>query len=229
MRILTLLLLSVAVFAGPPMLSNDPFVPAVDEVELNIAIQREHVENQDIVTEAPIIDFNYGVYENLQLTLEGAYVSEGSKSDWGGTKVALKYMFYDDGLFAMALYPQYSSYPAQSIFNEGETYEISAPINVTLSENLDWVIDIAYIIPLHIDTHFEFGSYLKYKYEKHAFYLEVFAEGEAHQEHFFVFGNVGYSYEFIDGISFLISYGKHITENKEEHAHKAYSALQFVF
>lgn len=223
-------LLSTSLFAGPPMHSNDPFVPSLHEFEVNIAVEGEHREHR--LFRAPIIDLNYGIAESVQLTLETAYAHTDkeayNQSDFDSFEVAVKWLFYEDDFFAIALYPKYESYPAESIFNEGKAYELTIPLNLTLSESLDLVIDFTYVHPLENEEHTEFGTYLKYKDEKQTYFTELFMEEAEHQEHFFALVGIGYMYQFHKSVAFMISFSKEITSSKIR-ANRGYSGLQFLF
>lgn len=231
MKKLILFLATTYLFAGPPMKSSDPFVPALHEFEVNLAVEGEHKENRLFRT--PIIDVNYGVVENVQLTLETAYAHSDdeaySKSDFDSFETAVKWLFYEDAFFAIALYPKYKSYPIDSIFNEGITYELSLPMNLALSNSLDLVVNLTYVYPLDNEKHSELGTYLKYKNSKHTYYTELFMEDAKHQHHFFILGVVGYMYQLHKNISFMISYGKEITNSDTNRATIGYSGFQFLF
>ncbi len=226
MKILLIILLSSYLFAGPPMKSNDPFVPALHEFEINIAVEGEHEEYR--LHRAPIIDFNFGLLQNVQLTIETAYAISEHENDFDSFEFAVKWLFYQNDFFAIALYPKFKSYPIDSVFNEGENYELSIPMNFAISKSLDLVTDITYIYPREGEKHFEFGTYLKYKNDKHTYFIELFSEGFNDQNSFFILGNIGYTYQFHENIAFMISYGKELT-NTQYRTTIGYSGLQFIF
>src|SRR3954469_24354675 len=58
---------------GPPMITDDPGTPGNRKWEINLAITFEHRPNETSY-DAPGIDLNYGVGENVQLTLQGGPV-----------------------------------------------------------------------------------------------------------------------------------------------------------
>ncbi len=223
---LMLFLFSTYLFAGPPMKSSDPFVPALHEFEVNIAAEGEHKDA--ILRRLPIIDINYGIIENVQVTFETAYIHSDLESDFDSFEIALKWLFYENDFFAIALYPKYKSYPLDSVFNEGETCEFTLPMNFTLNDSLDLVTDVTYVHPLEGENHFEFGTYIKYKSDAHIYFMELFMEEAKDQEDFFMLGALGYMYQFHENIAFMISFGKEITSGKPK-ATIGYSGLQFVF
>ena len=218
--------ISSFLFAGPPMKSNDPFVPSYGEYEINVAVE---IEDKDFtLVRAPIIDFNYGIYENVQFTFEGAYVNSDLEDDFDSLEVAFKWHFYEGELFSIALYPKYISYPIESIFNEGETYELTLPMNYILTANLDLVVDITYVYPKNGIEHMEYGTYLKYKINKHTYYTEIFFEDSPHQKGAFILGNLGYMYHFHKDVAFMISAGREMVSDGKK-ATLGYSGLQIIF
>ena len=91
LKIVGLFLFSSFLYAGPPMMTDDPFTPYLDEVEINFASEAER--NDDLTGLVPIIDINYGIYPNIQLTVETAYALSDSKYKSDGLEVAIKYNF----------------------------------------------------------------------------------------------------------------------------------------
>src|SRR5262245_13049296 len=54
---------------GPPLLTGDPGTPGDGHSEFNIALTVERFRQQTLY-EAPLLDFNYGVGERIQLKVE---------------------------------------------------------------------------------------------------------------------------------------------------------------
>jgi hypothetical protein len=85
---------------GPPMITDDPGTPGNGKFEINLAIafeRRPHETSWDL----PVIDINYGVGENIQLTLQTAPVllkrsNHGPMGGLGGTEAAVKWRFVDE-------------------------------------------------------------------------------------------------------------------------------------
>ncbi|MEP7078910.1 MAG: hypothetical protein ABI795_07750 [Chthoniobacterales bacterium] len=85
---------------GPPMITDDPGTPGNRKWEINLAVafdRRPHEISWDL----PTIDINYGVGENIQLTLQTAPVllkrgGRGPIGGLGGTEAALKWRFLDE-------------------------------------------------------------------------------------------------------------------------------------
>ncbi len=225
MRTILFLLLAISLFAGPPMLSNDPFVPDLGQFEINLAAEFED-RDATIVT-APIIDFNYGLIKDVQFTVEGAYVTSEEQGDFDALELAIKWNFYQDDFFAIAIYPQYLSYPTDSIFDEGEVFALSIPMSFALADDLRWVVDISYVRAEDAE-HMEMGSYLQYSYSEHDFYFEAYSEEGEHDHERLLLLQLGYLYQFHDNVAFMIALGREI-HAEEKKAIIGYSGLQFVF
>jgi hypothetical protein len=97
---------------GPPMITDDPGTPGNRKWEINLAVAFEHRPNETSY-DAPGIDLNYGVGENLQLTLQGGPVllnrqGRGVIGGLGGTEAAVKWRFIDEekGGFDMSMFPR---------------------------------------------------------------------------------------------------------------------------
>ena len=82
------------------MITDDPGTPGNRKWEVNLSVTFEHRPNETSF-DAPGIDLNYGVGENIQLTLQGGPVllkrsGRGLIGGLGGTEAALKWRFLDE-------------------------------------------------------------------------------------------------------------------------------------
>ena len=105
---------------SPPMQSDDTGTPGPGNWEINVAISGELAGAEHRI-EAPLLDINYGIGEDVQLKFELPYVLQAQMADTGADDgdverahgvgdaiLGLKYRFYDNktnGL-SLALYPQ---------------------------------------------------------------------------------------------------------------------------
>ena len=225
-RFFCFLFFSIQLIAGPPTLSNDPFIPDVGQFEINLGAHIE--QGRERVIAAPIIDANYGVFKNVQITGVLAYATDGDQRGFDAFEFSVKWKFYDDNFFAIALNPVYFSYPVSTVFNEGEVYKLSVPMSFVFSENWSWLIDLSYIYPREERDHFELGTYLQYTQGTQNVYLEYFAEESKYHDAIFSLLNVGYLWQFHDYVAWMVSVGREIRAEEKE-ATIAYSALQFTF
>ena len=82
------------------MITDDPGTPGPGKFEINLAIAFDR-RPSEIACDAPAIDINYGVGENIQLTLQTAPVilkrrGQGPIGGLGATEAALKWRFLDE-------------------------------------------------------------------------------------------------------------------------------------
>jgi hypothetical protein len=110
---------------GPPMITDDPGTPGNRKWEINLAVIFEHRPNETSF-DAPGIDLNYGVGENIQLTLQGGPVwlkrrGRGVIGGLGGTEAALKWRFRDEEKtgFDVSMFPRVIFNIAQSSVRRG--------------------------------------------------------------------------------------------------------------
>lgn len=122
---------------GPPMITDDPGTPGDKKWEINLAVAFEHRPGETS-SDLPTIDLNYGVGENIQLTLQGGPVllkrsGHGVIGGLGGTEAAVKWRFLDqqkngDG-FDMSMFPRVifnvtSSSPRRGLSEPGTRFQI---------------------------------------------------------------------------------------------------------
>ena len=221
-----ILFLTNSIYAGPPMMTDDPFTPDSNQVEINFASEAE--KNNNLTVVVPIVDLNYGIYPNTQLTVETAYASSNNRYKSDGLEVAIKYHFYRGDVLNIAIYPKYLFYPMDTPFNEGESYELQLPLSVKLSNNLEWVTSFSYLYPQKSANHYEVGTYLAYENNNHTYYLETFAEENPTDNNLATFFNVGYFYQYKENLGFMGSIGYQTIDSKKQ-ADVAYLGFQIIF
>ncbi len=94
------------------MITDDPGTPGNGKWEINLAIAFEHRSGETSL-DLPAIDLNYGVGEQIQLTLQTAPVllkreDHGPIGGIGGTEAALKWRFLDEDKsgFDVSMFPR---------------------------------------------------------------------------------------------------------------------------
>src|SRR4030095_16981995 len=97
---------------GPPLVTDDPGTPGHGRTELNVAFGFEKFRD-DTITEAPSLDFNYGIEDRMQLKIEIPWLIGRSHpgpdaSGLGNLLVGFKVRFLDQDQagFAASVYPQ---------------------------------------------------------------------------------------------------------------------------
>jgi hypothetical protein len=98
---------SAACAQSPPMMTDDPDTPGDGRWEINVGWGVEHGSSTE--HEAPLLDFNYGVGDRLQLKYEVPWVVvKGEGSGLGNSLVGVKWRFIDrgDAGWHVSTYPQ---------------------------------------------------------------------------------------------------------------------------
>lgn len=222
----TTLFLPALLLAGPPMLTNDPFVPDYGQTELNLAFRT--IDRTHNAARIPVIDYNYGIYPNVQLTLEASYIYTTQKRDFDAFTLACKWLFYQNSFFSIATNTEFSSYPIASVFNQGNVAELALPMNITLTSTIDLVVTPTFIYEPDDVSHVELGTYLAYTNNKTTLFSEVFIERPTHNDLFYLI-NFGFSYQFSDNKAFIFSLGREIKTEHYSPAKISYSGLQITF
>jgi hypothetical protein len=127
---------------GPPMITDDPGTPGNRKWEINLAVtfeRRPHETSFD----SPGIDLNYGVGENIQLTLQGGPVllkrsGHGVIGGLGGTEAAMKWRFLDEeksgfdaSMFPRVIFNITQSSVRRGLAEEGTRFQIPFQIAKT--------------------------------------------------------------------------------------------------
>ena len=124
------------------MITDDPGTPGNRKWEINLAVTFEHRPNETSF-DAPGIDLNYGVGENIQLTLQGGPVllkrgGRGLIGGLGGTEAALKWRFLDEeksgldvSMFPRVIFNIAQSSVRRGIAEDGTRFQIPFQIAKT--------------------------------------------------------------------------------------------------
>ena len=110
--------------AGPPLLTDDTGTPGAGHWEINIALTVER-SNEKIRFEGPLLDFNYGLEETIQLKYEVPWVAlkdrEKIKGGVGNSLFGVKWRFLDQNRhgMAMSVYPQFEFNNSSSSADRG--------------------------------------------------------------------------------------------------------------
>ena len=124
------------------MITDDPGTPGPGKWEINLAIAFEHRSDETLV-DLPEIDLNYGVGNNIQLTLQTAPVllkreDHGLIGGLGGTEAAVKWRFADEekngvdlSMFPRIIFNIQSSSARRGLSDEGTRFQIPFEIAKT--------------------------------------------------------------------------------------------------
>lgn len=225
MRTILIFLFPWLLYAGVPMLTEDPGVPAYGEFEINLATTVEKGSIHSVAT--PVIDVNYGLYPKLQFTFASEYIWEKKKHDLGSSELALKYLFYKTEQLSISISPHYMFSATNSLFKEESSFELMLPMSIKMTDNINLVTNMIYVKPQNEKKHFEFSSYLEYSKNDTSFYLEEYLEKQnALKDKVLI--NLGILHEFHKGLSFIGSVGGEL-QSSEKKVIFSYIGLQVTF
>ncbi len=95
---------------GPPVITDDPDTPGNRHWEINAGFTQESSLGKTSY-EAPVLDFNYGAGDHLQLNFEIPYAFQTANHDTiaglGNSKVGVKWRFLDEDKHGLSV----STYP----------------------------------------------------------------------------------------------------------------------
>jgi hypothetical protein len=116
---LVLLGMAWPVFAGPPLITDDPDTPGKGRWEINVAYTldlsaRDDVGERTWEHAAPELDLNYGLFDNDQIKLEVPLLvldlsgDEGARAGVGDAVLGYKFRFLDEdeAPLSISVYPQ---------------------------------------------------------------------------------------------------------------------------
>jgi hypothetical protein len=222
-----LILLFISVFfasvapalAGPPLLTDDPGTPGDKHWELNIAytLDKRHTVSTH---EAPIVDLNYGIGENVQLKYEVPWLvvhekGEGAKTGLGNSIAGVKWRFLDekkDGA-DMSVYPQVEFNNPTSSADRGvvdQGMQLHLPIEI--SKKLGPVVvngEVGYTVRQHQDDEWLYGISSGYELREGLTVLGEIHGGSNREfkKHEVVF-NVGTQWDLTQRYALLASVGR---------------------
>ena len=143
-----LLLIAGPVFAGPPLITDDPDTPGDKHWEINVAFVLDKTAT-DAALETPLLDLNYGVGDNIQLKCEVPLLIQhekgiGTQGGMGNSLVGVKWRFIDEGKFGanMSTYPQLELNPPTSSTDRGlvdKGKNLLLPVEVSKKFGPFWV------------------------------------------------------------------------------------------
>jgi hypothetical protein len=226
---------------GPPLLTDDPGTPGNGQSELNIAFTVEKFRNESQV-EAPLIDFNYGIGERIQVKFEipwliGTESSQPTQSGLGTLLLGFKYRFLDEnpsGIDA-SFYPQVDFATSAHARQAGlvpEGMELLLPVELqkdlgVISVNVEW----GYLLREEAEEEWRWGIALGRKITEEIQILgEVHGESAKNFDRGQLVFNLGARIQLSHLNSILVSAGRGIRgETRGEPGFIGYLGLQFNF
>jgi hypothetical protein len=218
--ILLLIVITAApVFAGPPLLTDDPDTPGDQHWEINVAYTLDK-SKMESTQETPILDLNYGLGDNIQLKYEIPWLinreqQTGTKSGAGNSLAGIKWRFLEEEKYGvnMSVYPQIgfnfpTSSAAREVFYE-ETYGI-LPVEVSKKFGLLTLDgEFGYTFNQHSENEWLYGLFCGYEIRENLTMLAEIHGGATTQfnSNETVF-NIGTQWDFTKKYGLLASAGR---------------------
>jgi hypothetical protein len=222
------------------MITDDPGTPGNAKWENNFAIAFEHRPGETPYN-LPAIDLNYGVGENIQLTLQTAPVllkrsGNGLIGGIGGTEAAVKWRFFDQATsgFDMSMFPRIIFNLAQSsarrgLAEDGTRFQIPFQTAKTFGR-------------LHLDAEFGprastvgrsewlYGVVAGFDVAKPTMLMaELHGESRMNFDHDALTLNFGLRHEFTETYILIVSMGYELRSPDQPTALIGYFGMQFVY
>jgi hypothetical protein len=163
--------------AGPPLLTSDTGTPGDGHWEINAGLSLERTFSQTKVA-FPLLDFNYGLGEKIQLKYEVPWIFSNpdgneAKSGIGNSILGLKWRFLDEDRLgiAMSVYPQVEFNTAVSsvdkgVVDKGTKFILPFEIDGKIGE-VNVTGELGYISNPENDNQWIYGLAFGYQISKH--------------------------------------------------------------
>jgi hypothetical protein len=225
---------------GPPLLTDDPGTPGNNNWEINMAFTVDRRHNE-IFYETPVLDFNYGVGEHIQLKYEIPWVvlherSDGTQKGLGNSLAGVKRRFLDeekDGM-DMSVYPQVEwSNPTSSVRRGLVERGTNVLLPIQAAKKLGPVVVVAeagYKFKQHGKDDWIYGVIIQREIQK-----SLTLMGEIHGESDKSFGsnevvfNIGGQWNFSKRLGLLASAGRSFKGAPDQPTLLSYLGLQLKF
>lgn len=225
---------------GPPMITDDPGTPGPGKWENNIAILFEHRPNETSL-DLPQFDLNYGVGENIQLTLQTAPVllkrdDHGPIGGLGGTEAAVKWRFLDEDKsgFDVSMFPRIifniqQSSARRGLAEDGTRFQIPFQAAKTLGR---WHLDGEFgpLVSSVGRSEFLYGAVAGFDLAKPTMLMaELHGTSRMNFTRDVLTVNFGLRHAFTENYILIISMGHEIRSPDQPTALIGYFGMQFVF
>ena len=226
---------------GPPFITDDPGTPGDGHWEVNVAWTHEH-RSGETVDELPLLDFNYGVGDRIQLKYEVPYIilhEDGADTmdGLGNSEAGVKWRFYDSGEsgLTMSTYPQFefrnpsSNSVAHGLLADENTFNLPLQFQ---KEAGGWGInvEVGAVFPSKSDNGWTYGVVVGHELnERFEIGAELHGEADSSFEHTELAAVVGLRCKLNEHFYLLASIGRELHNHFEEKATMlSYLAVQWL-
>jgi hypothetical protein len=226
---------------GPPLITDDTGTPGNNKWEINIAITSEILHPGQRQFEMPLVDINYGIGENLELSYEvpllvSANRQEATLSGLGDSEVGTKWRFLDEnkaGLSA-SIYPQFTFNNPTSSVRRGlvaKGQEFFLPLELQKAiEQLDMDFELGPNFDFNAPNEYDYGLVIGHTFGRLELIGEIHGTSLDHFRKDDLILNVGARYQISEGHTLLLSAGRSLyDESTARVTFLSYVGIQFNF
>jgi hypothetical protein len=158
--------------AGPPLLTDDPDTPGDKRWEINVAFILNKYQTESTY-EAPNLDLNYGVGDNIQIKYEVPWLilheqGIGTQTGLGNSNFGVKWRFLDEEQYGvnMSTYPQFEFNSLTSAVDSGLVEKgTSLLLPVEVSKKIGPVLingEVVYTFEQYHEDEWLYGFFIGY-------------------------------------------------------------------
>ncbi|WP_052573439.1 hypothetical protein [Haloferula sp. BvORR071] len=239
--ILPALLLGLCVAqAGPPLVTDDPDTPKRGDWEINVAVTADK-RGRDWSLETPLLDFNYGFRDTVQLKFELPYLVEMEKdgpdqSGIGNSELGVKWRFFENDAIAISTYPQLAFNSSdhtvrRGLVDGGVEFVLPVEFSHEFTEETEVFGELGGAWTDDGDSGAFCGLAMEHEVsESFAVLAELFGQSAHGFENPELLLNVGFHWQACEHVALIGAIGRGLIEGDEPMAElSSYLGLQFTF
>jgi len=228
--------------AGPPILTDDPDTPEKGHWEINIATTAEK-RSGDWSLETPLLDLNYGLFDNVQLKFEMPYLIESEEggsfhSGLGDAEFGVKWRFLDQEKsgISMSTYPQFAFNTAShsvhlGLVDDGWEFILPVEFQREICDGTTVFGELGYVWTEYEGNGLMWGLAIEQEIsEPFSVLAEIHGESSDHFNDTEVIANLGFHWQATEHAALIGAIGRGLNEGGEPQAKfLSYLGVQLTF
>ena len=232
---------SVWAQGSPPLITDDTGTPGNNLWEINVGGTSELRHPDERQFEAPILDMNYGIGENIELSyqlplLVTANRDEPSLTGLGDSVVGTKWRFLDEDKdsISMSIYPQFTfNNPTSSVRRglvaDDQQFFLPLELEKTIGP-IDLDFEAGHGFHFNAPDEWDYGVVAGHSFGDFELMGEVHGTALDHFQQDDLLVNIGARYQISKGYALLLSAGRSIhSDNTPCATFLSYTGIQFTF
>jgi hypothetical protein len=226
---------------SPPLITDDTGTPGNNKWEINVGGTSELRHPDERQFETPILDMNYGIGENIELSYQlplllTANRDEPSLMGLGDSVVGTKWRFLDEDKedVSVSVYPQFTFNNPTSSVRRGlvaadQQFFLPLELEKTIGP-LDLNFEAGHGFHFNAPDEWDFGVVAGHSFGDFELMGEIHGAALDHFQQDDLVVNVGARYQISKDYALLLSVGRSIhTDNTPRATFLSYTGIQFIF